>query len=158
MLPSAQEPCWQEEGMTFEKWACCILGRPNTKGWMVRGRCDRGGHWATEITKLVSCLSESDTNPNQTQPRRNTHINMSHAPLPQWPLAMTVMQYCSVQHCCSCRVFHTCLMQVLCLYDSAIDENCVTATKGRVVYVVELNNLIADMILLQPYMCNDYSK
>lgn len=116
-------------------------------GCRVDGGC---GYWATEISELVNCLSESDVNPNQTQPRRNTYTNMSHAPLPQWPLAMIVMESCSMQCCQSC---HVCLMQVLCLYDSAIAENSVTATTGRVVYDVELNNLIAGMNLLQHYMC-----
>lgn len=43
-------------------------------------------------------------------------------------------------------------MQVLYLYDSAIAENGSTATEGRFVCAEELNYLIAEMDLLQPYI------
>lgn len=90
MLPSALETCWQEEeGMAFEKWACCILGYPNTTRRVENGSGGKGllSHWNNWAGKS-QMQTQTKHNPDET----HTQSNMSHASLPQWPLAMTVMQ------------------------------------------------------------------
>lgn len=78
-------------------------------GWILGGGV-RGGCRATEKTmvrlQLVSCLSESDANPNQTQPRRNTHTHQYES---------CTIAPVAISHDCNATLFSATLPLMLCL-------------------------------------------